>query len=126
MTKPAVVLSLSSGMAYPSLNSLFSPGPYSDYVGVNISLNNSSSLSFLNVFVDPISSSTTNSRTHSFPPSILPSARNHFILGTLIAITPSGIQKVFLNPVGMKYLIGIFSSDLLSLNDSDTTILIHR
>ena len=42
----------SSGRAYLSMNSLppLFALPYSDYVGVNISLNNSSSLSFLNVY----------------------------------------------------------------------------
>ena len=36
-----------------STSSLSSLGPYSDYVEVNISLNNSSSLSFLNVYAPP-------------------------------------------------------------------------
>ena len=40
-----------------STSSLSSLDPYSDYVGVNISLNNSSSLSFLNVYTPPIRSS---------------------------------------------------------------------
>ena len=48
-------------------------GPYSDYVEVNISLNNFSSLSFLNVYAPPIRSSTKNSRTNFFSLSILPS-----------------------------------------------------
>ena len=47
--------------------------PHSDYVEVNISLNDSSSLSFLNVYVSPIRSSTKNSRTNFFSFSILPS-----------------------------------------------------
>ena len=41
-------------------------GPYSDYVEVNISLNDSSSLSFLNVYAPPIRSSTKDSRTNFF------------------------------------------------------------
>ena len=48
-------------------------GSYSDYVEVNISLNDSSSLSFLNVYVPPIHSSTKDSRTNFFSFSILPS-----------------------------------------------------
>ena len=50
----AAASSFLSGKAYPSLN--FLPfflsllDPYSDYVGINISLNNSSSLLFLNVY----------------------------------------------------------------------------
>ena len=64
---------------------------YSDYVGVNISLNNSS-LSILNVYAPPIRSST-DSRTDSLSPSILTSSRNLFILGTSIAITLCGTQR---------------------------------
>ena len=58
-----------------STSSLSSLDPYSDYVGVNISLNNSSSLSFLNVYAPLLC------RTDSFSPSILPISRNIFILG---------------------------------------------
>ena len=60
----------SSELSTPSLSSL---GPYSDYVEVNISLNDSSSLSFLNAYAPPIRSSTKDSRPNFFCPSILPS-----------------------------------------------------
>ena len=56
-----------------STSSLSSLGPYSDYVEVNISLNDSFSLSFLNVYAPPIRSSTKDSRTNFFSLSILPS-----------------------------------------------------
>ena len=50
----AAASSFSSGRAYPSLSFLSSPSPsldpYSDYVGISISQNNFSSLSFLNVY----------------------------------------------------------------------------
>ena len=49
-----------------STSSLSLLGPYSDYVEVKISLNDSSSLSFLNVYVPPIRSSTKDSRTNFF------------------------------------------------------------
>ena len=49
-----------------STSSLSLLGLYSDYVEVNISLNDSSSLSFLNVYAPPICSSTKNSRTNFF------------------------------------------------------------
>ena len=55
------------------ISSLSSLEPYSDYVEVNISLNDSSSLSFLNVYAPPIRSSTKDSRTNFFSFSILPS-----------------------------------------------------
>ena len=78
---------------------------FSEYVGVNISLNNSSSLSFLNVCAPPIRSSSTDNRTDSFFLSIFSSCRNLFILGTSTAISPSEIQKVLLTPAGRKYSI---------------------
>ena len=56
-----------------STSSLSLLGPYSDYVEVNISLNDSSSLSFLNVYAPPIRYSTKESRTNFFSLSILPS-----------------------------------------------------
>ena len=59
-----------SELSTPSLSLL---GPCSDYVEVNISLNDSSSLSFLNAYAPPIRSSTKDSRTNFFSLSILPS-----------------------------------------------------
>ena len=56
-----------------STSSLSSLDPYSDYAEVNISLNDSSSLSFLNVYAPPIRSSTKDSRTNFFSLSIPPS-----------------------------------------------------
>ena len=55
-----------------SISSLSSLDPYSDYVEVNISLNNSSLLSFLTVYALPIRSSPKDSRTNFFSSSILP------------------------------------------------------
>ena len=49
-----------------STSSISLLGPYSNYVEVNISLNDSSSLSFFNVYAPPICSSTKDSRTKFF------------------------------------------------------------
>ena len=70
-----VILFVKQGLFVSELStsSLSSLGLYSDYVEVNISLNNFSLLSFLNVYAPPIRSSTKDSRTNSFSPSILPS-----------------------------------------------------
>ena len=103
-----------------STSSLSLLDPYSDYVGVNISLNNSSSLSFHNMYASPIYSSPTNSKTDSFSPSILPSSRNLFILGDFNCHHPSGIQEVLPIPVGRKYSTG---SSLLT--SSPSMILTH-
>ena len=50
-----VVIFVRQGLSFSELStsSLSSLDPYSDYVGVNISLNNSSLLSFLNVYAPP-------------------------------------------------------------------------
>ena len=71
----SVIIFVKQGLFFSELStsSLSSLGPYSDYGKVNISLNDSSSLSFLNVYVPPIHSSTKDSRTNFFSFSILPS-----------------------------------------------------
>ena len=78
----SVIIFVRQGLSFSEFftSSLSSLDPYSGYVGVNIYLNNSSSLSFLNVYALPIRSSPTNSRTNLFSPAILPSSRNLFIL----------------------------------------------
>ena len=78
-----VVIFVRQGLSFSELStsSLSSLDPYSDYVGINISLNNSSSVPFLNVYAPPIRSSPTDGRTNYFSPSILSSSRNVFILG---------------------------------------------
>ena len=70
-----VIIFVKQGLSFSELStsSLSSLDPYSDYVEVNISLNNFSSLSFLNVYVPPIRSSTKDSRTNIFSLSVLPS-----------------------------------------------------
>ena len=72
----AAASSFSLGRAYPSLNflpPLFLCLTPTDYVKVNISLNTSYSLSFLNVYAPSCCSSPKNIRTNFFSPSILPS-----------------------------------------------------
>ena len=63
-----VIIFVKQGLSFSELStsSLSSLDPYSDYVEVNISLNNFSSLSFLNVYAPPIRSSTKDSRTNFF------------------------------------------------------------
>ena len=66
-----VIIFVKQGLSFSELptSSPSSLDPYSDYVGVNIFLNNFSSLSFLNVYAPPIRSSTKDSRTNFFSPS---------------------------------------------------------
>ena len=70
-----VIIFVKQGLFFSELStsSLSLLDPYSDYVEVNISLNDSSSLSFLNVYAPPIRSSTKNGRNNFFSLSILPS-----------------------------------------------------
>ena len=70
-----VIIFIKQGLSFSELStsSLYLLGPYSDYVEVNISLNDSSSLSFLNLYAPPNCSSTKDSRTNFFSFFILPS-----------------------------------------------------
>ena len=117
-----VIIFVRQGLSFPKLctSSLSSLDPYSDYAGVNISLNNSSSVSFLNAYAPPIRSSLTDGRTDSFPPSILPPPEMYSFWGTSIAITPSGTQEVLLTHTGRMYSTG---SSLLT--SSPSMILTH-
>ena len=109
-----------------STSSLSSLDPDSDYVGVNISLNDSSSLSFLNVHAPHIRSSPTDGRSDSFSPSILPSSRNLFILGNFNCHHLLWDSRVTTDPRGEEVFDWVISSDLLPLNDPDTPTPIHR
>ena len=96
-----------------STSSLPSLDPYPDYVGVNISLNSSSSLSFLNVYAPPYSLlfDEWQNRFLFFLPFFPPPQISSF-WGSSIAITLSRTEEVLLTPVGRKYLTG--SSPLTS------------
>ena len=69
------VIFVRQGLSFSELSTccLSSLDPCSDYVKVNIPLNESFLLSFLNVYAPPIRSSPKDSRTNFFSPSILPS-----------------------------------------------------
>ena len=70
-----VIIFVKQGLSFSELSTSFLSllSPYFDYVEVNISLSNSSSLSFLNVYAPHIRSSTKDCRTNFFSLSILPS-----------------------------------------------------
>ena len=123
-----VVIFVRQGLSFSELStsSLSSLDPYSDYVGVNISLNNSSLVSFLNVYAPPNRSSPTVGRTDSFSPFILPSSRNLFILGDFNCHHPFWDSKGTSDPHGEEVFNWVISSDLLPLIDPDTPTLLHR
>ena len=85
----SVIIFVRQGLSFSELSTstLSSLDPYSGYLEVNISLDSSSSLLFLNVNTSPISSSSTNRKTDSFSLSILPPNIYSF-WRTSTAITP--------------------------------------
>ena len=114
-----VIIFIRQGLSFSELSSfsLSSLDPYSDYVGVNISLNNSSSVSFLIVYAPLFAppqriAEPIPSLSPFFPPPEIFS-----FWGTSIAITPSGTQEVLPTPAGRKYLTG---SSLLTSSPSMT------
>ena len=123
-----IVIFVRQGLSFSKLStsSLSLLDPYSDYVGINISLNNSSSVSFLNVYAPSICSSPMDGRTDSFSPSVLPSSRNLFILGDFNCHHPLWDSRGTSDPHGEEVFDWVISSDLLPLNDPDTPILLHR
>ena len=123
-----VIIFVRQGLSFSKLStsSLSSLDPYPDYVGINISLNNSSLLSFLNVYAFPIRSSQADSGTNSFSPSILPFSRNLFILGDFNCHHPLWNSRVTSDPRGKEVFDWVISFDLLPLNDPDIPTLVHR
>ena len=112
-----VVIFARQGLSFSELctSSLSSLDLYSNYVGINISLNNSSSVSFL--CTPLIRSPPTDGRTDSFSPSIFPSSRNLLILGDFNCHHPLWDSKVTSDLRGEEVFDWVISSDLLILND---------
>ena len=123
-----VIIFVRQGLSFSELStsSLSSLDPYSDYVGVNISLNNSSSVSFLNVYAPPICFSPTDGRTDSFSPSILFSSKNLFFLGDFNCHHLLWDSRGTSDSRGEEVFNWVISSDLPLLNDPDTPTLLHR
>ena len=124
-----VVIFVRKGLSFSELSTstLSSLDPYSDYVGINISLNKSSSVSFLNVYAPPIRSSPTDGRTDFFSlhSSLLQKSLHS---GGLQLPSPlwDSRGRPTSNPCGEEVFDWVISSDLLPLNDSDTSTLLHR
>ena len=100
----------------------FSLDPKSDYLGVNILLNNSS-LYFLNIYSPPICSSLMGNRTDSFTPPFFPpeisSGR------TLTAITLSGTQKYLIGSSSLTSCLSIIlTCQLISIAPLAVTFLL--
>ena len=97
-----VIIFVRQGLSYSELStfSLSSLDPYSDYVEVNISLNASSSLSFLNVYAPPFVLPRKMAKPISFLPPFFPSPEISLFWETSSAIILSRTQKILLTSVG--------------------------
>ena len=108
-----IVIFVRQGLFFSELStSLSSLDPYSDYVGINISLKNSSSVSFLNVYAPLFAPPQRMAEPIPFlPPFFYPPEISSF-WGTSIAITPFETQEVPPTSAGKTYSTG--SSPLTS------------
>ena len=90
-----VIIFVRQGLSFSELFtfSFSSLDPYSDYVVVNIS-NNSSSLSFFNVYAPLFAPLRRMAEPTRFLPPFFPPSEISLFCGTSIAITPSGTQEV--------------------------------
>ena len=107
-----VVIFDSQGLSFSELStsslSLSSLDPYSDYVGINISLNNSSLLSFLNVYAPLFAPPQRMAEPISFLPPFFPPPEITSFWGTSIAITTLGLKRYFRLPRGGSIRLGYF------------------
>ena len=112
-----VVIFVRQGLSFSELStsSLSLLNPYSDYVGINISLNNFSSLSFLNVYAPLFTPPQRMAEPTPFLPPSFPPPEISSFLGTSIAITPSGTQELPPTPAVRKYLTLLTSSPSITL-----------
>ena len=118
-----VIIFVRQGLSFSELStsSLSSIDPYSDYVEVNIFLNNSSSLSFLKVYAPLFA--PLQRMAEFFSPNILFSSRNLFHFARLqLPSPPLGLKRYFRQPRGKC----IQQGHILALNNSDTPIFLHR
>ena len=114
-----IVIFVRQGLSFSKLStsSLSLLDPYSDYVGINISLNNSSPVSFLNVYAPLFAPPQRMPEPIPSLPQFFPPPEISSFWGTSIAITPSRTQEVLPTPAGRKYLTG---SSLLTSSPSMT------
>ena len=109
-----------------SVSSLSSQDPYSDYTCVKVLLSNHSPLQLLNLYSPPIRNSSSDSRTRTFYPDILPNSPDTFMLGDFNAHYPSWDRIIPPNPLGNDLFRWITSSGLEILNDPASPTLLHH
>ena len=102
-----VVIFVRQGLSFSELSttSLSLLNPYSDYVGVNISLNNSSSLSFLNVYAPPFAPPQRMTEPIPSLPQFFPPPQISF-WGLQLPSPPLGLKRYFRPPRGGSIRLG--------------------
>ena len=97
-----VAVFIRQGFSFSALStsSLSSLDPYYDYVGVNISLNSPSLLSFLNVYPPLFALLRRMAEPTPFLPPFFPPSEISSFWGISIAITPLGLMRYFRPPRG--------------------------
>ena len=109
-----------------STSSLSLLDPYSDYVGVNISLNNSSLLSFCNVYAPLFAPPQWMAEPTPFlPPFFPPPEISLFILVDFNCHHLLWDSRGTSDPCREEVFDWVISSDLLTLNDPNTPTLLH-
>ena len=105
-----VIIFVGQGLSFSeiSTSSLSSYDPYSDYVGVIISPNNSSSLPFLNVNAPLFTPPRRITEPTLFLPQFFAPPEISSFWRTSIAITPSGTQKILPTTAGIIRLGHLF------------------
>ena len=122
-----VIIFVRQGLSFSKLStsSLSSLDPYSDYVGVNISLSNSSSFSFFNVYAPYLllPNGWQNRLIFSLHSSLLQKSLHS---GGLQLPSPLWDSRGTSNPRREEVFNWVISSDLFLLNDPDTPTLLQR
>ena len=98
-----VVIFVRQGLSFSELSTstLSSLDPYSDYVGINISLNNSSLLSYLNVYAPPLFAPPQRmAKLIPFLPPFFPPPEISSFLGLQLPSPPLGLKSHFRAPWG--------------------------
>ena len=109
-----------------SISSLSSLDPYFDDVGVNISLNNSSLLSFLNVYALLFAPPRPMTELTLFLPPFFPPPEIPSFWGNFNCHHPLWDSRVTSNLRREEVFDWVIFSDLLPLNDPETLTLLHR
>ena len=105
-----VVVFLRRGLSFSELStsSLSSLDPHSDYVGINISLNNSSLLSFLNVYAPLFALPRRVAGPTPFLPPSFPPLEVSSFLGFQLPSPPMGLRRYLRPPRGGSIRLGHF------------------